>query len=171
MPAWYYKRATFLVAIYLLSALVLFLSWYQWRCLSALVKPAVSGSLMLCSRQRVPQLLVVTLQPCLPCWHRFSALCAGRALQPELDVWGRNAACASTAVALQIRKRKDHSKFWTPCSLGLFQVQENLEEFVEIILNILETIAGPWRWEGHTEECFCQSVYLSSLGDTEVPAQ
>lgn len=114
MPSWYYEGVTFLVAIYLLSTLVLFLSWYQWRCLSALAKPAVPGSLRPCSKRSVLQLLTVTLQPCLPCWHRVSALCAGHSLHPELDLWDRNAACGSTTVAMQIRKRKDNSQFRIP---------------------------------------------------------
>ena len=65
-----------LVVRYLLSALVLFLSWCHWRFISSLVK---------CSCQRIAstvhqsilQLLTVTLQPCLPCWHRVNTLCAG----------------------------------------------------------------------------------------------
>lgn len=65
-----------LAVICLLSTLVLFLSGCHWRFISALVKCSCHR-ITSTVQQSMLQLLTVTLQPCLPCWHCVNTLCAG----------------------------------------------------------------------------------------------
>lgn len=137
-----------LVVTYLLSALALFLSRCHWRFISALVK---------CSCQRVAstvhqstlQLLTVTLQPCLSCWHRVNTLCAGRS--------------AVTCIAAVELKRSWGLPLWLTCGSAkeriiLNSVQTSITGIVSAIgksetdcKNILESFVALGSKKGRQE--------------------
>lgn len=122
-----------LAVVYLLSTLVLFLICCQWRFLSVLVQ--FSCQRITSAVQQSILQFTVTLLLCLPFRHRVSTLCAGHSA--ATCTGAVRLKCSWKLLQLTCASAKE-----ILILLGLFQILENLKEFMK---NVLQPCGGEKR--------------------------